>query len=378
MADGFPQSYRRLAAVALPIAAAIWLSYGGVKHALAGHFANSSNAGNWVRAARIEPGNAENWYRLGRYFQLDFVHSDLSQAVSDYRRAVQLNPWSPYYKLDLASALEMSGEFEEADKYYRAAQYDYPISSEVSWKYGNFLLRRQRMSEAYAEIHRAVEVTPSLIPAAISRVWHSDPDVHFLLDQVLPDTAAADWDAIDYLSGVQDPAAALAVWNHLAAKRPSIEWRQTFGLLDMLVAQGRYDDAGSVWRQAVSLSGGAPPTPASGSLIYNGGFEKDLAGGGFGWQQSDVPGATFDFDTDVKRSGARSARITFDGTQNLKYINLFQQVLVTPGTHYRFRGFLRTDQITTDSGVRFEIYDPQDPKNLDIVTPNERDTQSWT
>ena len=80
----------------------------------------------------------------------------------------------------------------------------------------------------------------------------------------------------------------------------------------------------------------------------------------------------------MKRSGARSARITFDGTQNLKYTNLFQQVLVTPGTHYHFRAYLRLDQITTDSGVRFEIYDPENQKNLDILTPNERGTQPWT
>ncbi len=92
----------------------------------------------------------------------------------------------------------------------------------------------------------------------------------------------------------------------------------------------------------------------------------------------DVPGADFDFDNDVKHSGERSARIVFDGSQNLTYGNLFQQVLVTPGTHYRFQGYLRTDQISTDSGMRFEIYDPKDQKNLDVLTPNERGTQPWT
>ncbi len=51
---------------------------------------------------------------------------------------------------------------------------------------------------------------------------------------------------------------------------------------------------------------------------------------------------------------------------------------MTPGTRYRFQGYLRTDQISTDSGVRFEIYDPKDQKTLDIVTPNEHGTQPWT
>ena len=234
------------------------------------------------------------------------------------------------------------------------------------------------MPEAYAQIHRAVMMDPKLISPAVSRAWRSDPDVHVLLDQILPDTPAALWGAIAFLSDAQESAAGLTVWNRLIAKRPAMEWNRVFAFLDMLVKQERYDDAGSVWRQATSLAGGSQQAQEAQSLVFDGGFEKDVSGGGFGWQEMDVSGADFDFDNDVKHSGERSARIVFDGSQNLNYGNLFQQVLVTPGTHYRFQGYLRTDQITTDSGVRFEIYDPKDQKHLDVLTPNERGTQPWT
>jgi len=53
-------------------------------------------------------------------------------------------------------------------------------------------------------------------------------------------------------------------------------------------------------------------------------------------------------------------------------------VLVAPGTRYRFRGFLRTDHISTDSGMRFEIRDPRRPQDLDVLTPNETGTEPWT
>ena len=40
-------------------------------------------------------------------------------------------------------------------------------------------------------------------------------------------------------------------------------------------------------------------TKDAGTLIYDGGFKKDLSGGGFGWQETeDIPGANFDFDAD--------------------------------------------------------------------------------
>jgi tetratricopeptide (TPR) repeat protein len=378
MSEGAPNSAARWFGVAAAIAAAIWFSYAGVKHAVAGHYAASADSDDWLRAAQIEPGDAEHWYQLGRFRQLDFDHTDLPLALTYYRRAASLNPYSPFYKLDLAGTLEMSGEFAEADKEFRAAQDAYPISPEVSWKYGNFLLRQQRLPEAYAEIHRAVMVDPKLIPLAVSRAWRSDPDVHVLLDQILPDTPAADWGAIAFLSDAQEPAAGLAVWSRLVEKKPAVEWKTVFAFLDMMVAQERYEDAGSVWRQALSLAGSSAPSQDARSLVFDGGFEKDLSGGGFGWQQTDVSGASFDFDNEVKHSGERSARIAFDGTENLNYGYLYQQVLVTPGTRYRFDGYLRTDQISTDSGVRFEIYDPKDQKSLDILTPNEHGTQPWT
>ena len=63
------------------------------------------------------------------------------------------------------------------------------------------------------------------------------------------------------------------------------------------------------------MNPGSTPAYAGNSLVYDGGFERDISGGGFGWRQSDVAGADFDFDTDEKHSGSRSARLIFDGTQ---------------------------------------------------------------
>ena len=368
---------RRTAAV-IAIVAAMWFCYAGGRHALASHYAASSNPANWELAARIEPGNPETWYKLGRFRELDVDNPDVPLAISYYQRAIQLNPRSPYYKLDLAGALEMAGNNGEADSYFRAAQAAYPISAEVSWRYGNFLLRQGRLPEAYTEIHRAVMVEPSLLPPAISQVWHSDPDVHLLLDQVLPDTAEAYSQALAFLTDAQESTAALEVWHRLIAKDPHPAWKWVFMLTDLLVAQEKFEEAGTVWRRVAAKDAGSTSPYAGNSLIYDGGFENDISGGGFGWQQRDAMGADFDFDMDVKHSGSRSARLTFDGTENLSYQGLFQSVLVSPSTRYRFQGFIRTDQISTESGMHFEIVDPKDKPHLDILTPNETGTLPWT
>jgi tetratricopeptide (TPR) repeat protein len=378
MPEGPANPARRWTAAVIAILAAAWFCYAGGRHALASHYAASSDFRNWERATRIEPNNADTWYRLARFRQLDFDNADIPLAISYYRRAIQLNPRSPYYKLDLAGALEMAGNNSEADTNFKSAQAAYPISAEVSWKYGNFLLRQDRLPEAYTEIHRALMVDPSLTPLAVSRVWHSNPDIRLLLDQVLPGTPGAYSQALAFLTDAQDTTSALEVWRRLIAIDPHTDWKWAYMLTDMLVAKERFEEAGEVWRQAVSMNPGSAPAYAGNSLVYDGGFEQDISGGGFGWRQSDVMGVDFDFDTDDKHSGSRSARLTFDGSKNLAYQDLFQYILVSPSTRYRFQGFLHTDQISTESGMRFEILDPKDQQQLDVLTPNETGTLPWT
>jgi tetratricopeptide (TPR) repeat protein len=373
MSAGDPIPAPKRIAASLAIVAAMWLMYAGGKHELANYYALSSNPEDWERATRIEPDNPEIWYRLGRFRHLDFDNADVPSAITYYRRAEQLNARSPYYKLDLADALEIQGDDSAADASFRAAEAAYPISPEVSWKYGNFLLRQNRMPEAFAEIHRAILTDPSLTSLAVSRVWHSNPDIHLLLDQVLPATPAAYQQALSFLTDAGDTESAIEVWNRLIAKDPHPDMKWTVALTDLLVKQEKFDDAATVWRQATGFT----LDSSKGSLVYDGGFERDVCGGGFCWQQKNVQGADFDFDPDERHSGERSARLTFDGSTNLEYEDLFQYVLVSPNTRYHLQGYLHTDGISTDSGMRFEVLDPVDARRLDVLTANVTGTEPW-
>lgn len=99
--------------------------------------------------------------------------------------------------------------------------------------------------------------------------------------------------------------------------------------------------------------------------------------GGFGWRQHRIAGATFDFDTTTYQSGARSLQIRFDGTANRDFQHLVQYVPVRPRNRYRFTAFLRTEGISTDSGIRFRIFDPKRRAALDILTPGLVGSEPW-
>jgi tetratricopeptide (TPR) repeat protein len=353
------------------------LAFLGCRHAIAEHFAASQDPKQWLRAARWEPSNAENWYRLGRYRQLDFENADLPQAISYYRRATAVDPDPARYWLDLAEAYDTAGNTAQAEIAFRKAQEDYPISADVAWRFGNFLLRQGRAEEAFRQIHQAVLVNPQLTPLALSLCWRSTQDIDLILRAALPADPEVDWDAIRFFADPPQPDAAVAVWKRLLTENSTFPLSKTFPLLDTLIAAGRADEVQSVWQQALSATGTAPVAAPPHSLIWDGGFEGPLLNGGLAWHYRPTNGAQMDLDEETVHSGSRSLRVTFDGSENVDFANLWQYVVVQPNTHYSFTAYLRTQDLTTDSSVRFEISDANQLANLHLLTPGAAATQPW-
>ena len=359
------------------VVAAGTLAFSAARHELAAHWAASSDPRMWLRAAETEPVNADRWYQLGRYRQFDFDHSDLPLAISYYQRATTINPGSPFYWVDLAGAYETAGHESQAEQAFRKARELYPISAEVAWRFGNFLLRQGRMPEAFQQIHDAVVIDPKLTALAVSRCWRSTQDIDRILKTVLPDEQDANWGATQFFVQAREPVPAMAVWKRIAAHHASFPVSDAFPLLDMLMQSGHADDAQSVWKQALLAAGIPAKADSRSSLIWNGGFERELLDGGFDWRVGPLEGAKMGWDEDIVHSGRRSLRVDFDGTANVDFQNIWQYVVVQPATRYRFSAFFRTEDVSTDSGMRFEIREVSRPGNPARFTPNLVGSQPW-
>jgi hypothetical protein len=138
------------------------------------------------------------------------------------------------------------------------------------------------------------------------------------------------------------------------------------------------DEAGVVWNQALQAAAVPRESDAGGSLVWNGGFENEPLDGGFDWRFRPIEGVEISWDEESLQSGRRSLRIDFDGKTNVNFENVWQYVPVSPSTSYRFSAFVRTQDLTTDSGIRFEIRDVSRPSAPERSTLNLVGTQSWT
>ncbi|MHB8616009.1 MAG: carbohydrate binding domain-containing protein [Candidatus Acidiferrales bacterium] len=354
--------------------------YQAGKLSLAWYWENSGQPAKQIRAAELVPGNAAAWGRLGEAAQFNFNETNPSLAISYYLRAVRINPLSASHWLDLANAYEATGDVSHAQEAYKNAKRDYPISADVAWKYGNFLLRQGQTPQGLSEIHSALLSDSGLTALAIRSVWNFDPDVNLLLGSVLPATEEADLAALDFFLGIHKTQDALEAWKRIVplSRQQAIDIRTTFPLLDELIAEDRADDARRVWHEALEASRWPVATPIDHSIVWNGGFETPIANGGLDWRFQQLPGAYISTDSSVYHSGLQSLRVGFTGGVNMDFAHVQQIEPAQPDTTYDFQAYVRTESISTDSGLHFELFDPQHESAVYLLTPNIVGTTPWT
>ena len=365
--------------LASAIVLATSLSYFSIRNALAIHYAGLQSAEGYSRAVRLEPGDARNWYLLGRFWQYNLEDPDVPRAIRAYLTASSLVPGSAETWMDLAAAYEAEGHLAAVRDAFLHAKKAYPLSAEVSWRYGNFLLRQGELESAFVEMRHAVEADPKRAAEAFSRSLRAESNVDLILDRVLPPIAEAYvgviWDQIDD----RHTSSALKVWDRLASIHPRLPLRESYPLVGALRNEKQITDARRVWDQAVGFAGLADLQGPPGSILWDGGFESGVTGIGYAWLIPEgVSGVQIGFDSREKRSGNHSLRLMFDGESNINFNGLCHYIPVQPSTAYRFSAWIRTKSLTTDQGIRFQLNSPGAKDAPAAVTPDVHGSEPWT
>jgi tetratricopeptide (TPR) repeat protein len=356
-----------------------FLSYSSLRNAMAIHYAGLQTPDGYRRAISLEPADSRNWYLLGRYWQYNLEDPDASRAIQSYLSALSLNPGSAEIWSDLATAYESEGNLAAARDAFVRARRAYPLSAEVSWRYGNFLLRQGELESAFAEMRRAVAAEPKRGAEALSRALRAQPDIDLVLDRVLPPVAEA------YIHAIGDQTAdghidnALKIWDRLDSIHPRLPLQDSFPLVNALLQRNRIAEAHRTWDQAVIIAGLVDLPEPPDSVLWDGGFESGILGGGFAWLTPvGIRGVQIDIDPQEKHSGNHSLRLMFDGKSNLNFNGVCHYVPVQPSTRYRFSAWVRTRALTTDQGIRFQLHSIGTQDSPITMTPDVHGTEGWT
>jgi tetratricopeptide repeat protein len=381
-----PQSWssaHRGLILALAFGVAGFLSFFSVRNALAVHYTDLQTRQGYERAIRLEPGDYRNWYLLGRYWQYNLEDADTVRAIQAYTAALSLNPGSADIWADIGTAYESEGNIPAARDAFLHAKRAYPLSAEVAWLYGNFLLRQGELDAAFLEMRHAVEEEPSRAAEALSRALRAEPNIDLVLDRVLPPVSEA------YLGAIMDQTAegytanALKIWNRLIPLRPRLSLvtirEAPFSLVGALLREKQIAEAQRIWEEAVVFAGFGNLAGPEGSVLWDGGFESGVMGGGLSWTFPEgARGVQISLDTRERHSGKRSLRLLFNGRYNLHLIGPCHLVPVQPSTTYDFSAWIRTLSISTEQGIRFQLQALGTQDASTVVTPDLRGSQPWT
>ena len=373
-------SKRRAVVLAFALICALFLSCFSFRNALAAHYAGLQTRQGYERAARLEPRNFRNWLLLGRYWQYNLEEPDTARALQAYNVALSLNPRSADLWSDLGTAYETEGNVAAARDAFLHAKKAYPLSAEISWRYANFLLRQGDLDAAFREMHRAVQVEPQRGAEVLSRALSAEPNIEMVIDRVLPPLSDAYTAAIFDQVSEGHTANAVRIWDRLAALHPKLPLQTyTYYLVTALLREKQVAEAQRVWWQAADFAGYGNLTGPADSLLWDGGFESGIFGSGFAWAlPGGAQGVQFSFDTREKYSGNQSLRLLFNGRYNLGLNGPCAEVPIQPSTPYHFSAWVRTQSITTEQGIRFQLRPMGTQDSATVVTSDLRGTQPWT
>jgi len=356
-----------------------WLCFYSVRAAVARYGGEGITLRRLQLATRLEPGNPTYWYSLARLHQYNLERPDSALAETLYRRAIGLDPLYADAWMDLGTAYELDGDNDKARDAFLQAKKSYPASADVSWRYGNFLLRQGDQSVAYSELKRAIAADPRRAPAAFSRAYRSNPNI----DQILQDLLPADRQV--YLAVIKEAAVskkfavAQTVWADLMKLHPQLTFQNVDELASRLMQDREYLEAHRVWDQGVGTMALPPMFRPELSVVWDPSFESGANGSTYSWGFRPIDqGVSIALDKKEHTNGQQSLRLSFDGKHNPNLDAACTYANVQPGTSYYFYGWIKTSDITTENGIEFRIRPSSQLKPAITSTREMHGTNPWT
>jgi tetratricopeptide (TPR) repeat protein len=327
------------------------------------------------KAIGLEPSNAEYQELLGRNLALSVASVD--EAISNYRTAVQLNPYESRYWLDLAGAYQIAGLLREQEaSVERAVQAD-PTTPHVAWEAANFFLLQGDSEKAFRYFRVVVENDDvDAVDSALRLCWRATGDANRILEQVLPRRPDIFLRFLRLLINEQQVVAAERVWNRLIGLHQKFSTKLAFSYFQFLIMKQEVLAAQTAWQDLANLDTSLQAyLPSHYNLIVNGGFEEDLLNGGFDWWYASNPHAALALDTTEFHSGTRSISVTFDGLSTAE-VGIAQFIPVQPDTEYEFSAECKAQDLESASGPRFAIADAYS-KAAYVLTEDTLDSIPW-
>ncbi len=318
-----------------------------------------------------------NWFRTGAaapvlpqilanhaYRELWSGHYEGPQgALEMFREALAADAAFAYRWSDMGEALAAAGQSESARYCFLRSLELAPNSPQIALRAANFQLREEEIDSALQLGGAVLRLTPAYDNMVFSSWIRFAGDQDRILRMGIGSNTRAAEAFFGFLIAANDEPRLGETWRWMDARSyVTVPAARTWAA--WLIGRHREQEAFLVWKQHVALDS----TYGVSNWIDNSGFERALAGQGFGWRIEPVAGVKAGIDPAVAHSGHSSLRVEFDGSENLDFHSVAQRVWLEPG-RYRLTAWMRTSGLSTDQGLALSL--------LGVSTPALTGSHDW-
>ncbi len=347
------------------------------------------NRDSLALALAWDPANAELHHRLGLLllYQASFENWEFQYAHDVLERSAALAPQNATIWTDLAFACDLLGDSAGARRALERALALDPMTPTLQRFAANFYARVGDTERSFRHFRRLLELDPTYAPAAFEVGARLAGDPALLEARLMPAAHQPQLRLalLSFLTAAGRLDLAHHTWQAIRAARMSFPFALVQPYLERLIAAGDVEQTAHVWHDLARL--GVVPASAAepGNGVFNGNFEQPPLGGGLDWRWSPQRGVWLDFADRGAYRGERSLRVDFVDERNEQYELVAQIVPVTAGQSYRLSAWARSEAITSDSGPRLRVSDPDcsgcpvaDTAMLTGTSPWQRLEAGWT
>ena len=298
----------------------------------------------------------------------------LEWAVSAYQESLRRDPASPFRWCDLGEALGRGGDLPRAEYCFERAVDLGPNSPPVLLRAAYFHFGAGQQSRALQLTARTLTLVrryDAVIFALYSRLGIGIADV---LRHGMPKDLEVAQPYFAYLFQAGDAAELAQAWAWMS-ERELTGASSMAAYVDFLLAARHYDLAKQTLADYAGKRGEA--WQSASNPVFNPGFEHEPLGAALDWTIHRAGEFETARDFEVAATGSSSLYVRFDGQENVQYQHLVQKIVVQPG-RYRFGVYIRTEGITTDQGLGFQIIAADGSSRLNVETEALAGTKEWT
>ena len=277
----------------------------------------------------------------------------MTEAVESYRRCLERDPTRAFAWLALSKVYEGHGDQKWAEYAVKKAVAVDRANPKVIWEAGMFYLAKGKFQEAAPYFRRYLVLMPSEQDDVYTLFHAAGATPAYMLEQLLPGQYQFHSRYFKFLMTYKQNAALSELWEKRNFWKPANA--EYLAYCDFLIESGRLEETRDVWTEAVQHLYPAGVPQDSSNMMFNGDFEYTPQNGGFDWKIGNADGVRIFVDKDVRKSGRSSIAATFSGKANPEIYIAQQMVVVEPKQRYRLLGQIRTDRLTTHSGILLEV-----------------------